>query len=170
MPGLPPPLPYIKGVGKLKTLLRCIKTYLSRGNVEGPLDTWIEAKDVDDPGNKDGAQFDETVTISISRATMMLAALEYLEAKTGLALLAAQKFDHYNAEYLQVDSLHNQIIRGTKTKAMALGMVDYLIQENDETFILFRNFLTKEPLREQYEGAEMLLGRGISLKMLTMPM
>ena len=43
---------------------------------------------------------------------------------------------------------------------MALGMVDYLIQENDETFILFRNFLTKEPLNEQYEGAEMLLGRG----------
>ena len=106
------------------------------------------------------AHFDDTVTISINRATMMLAALEYLEAKTGLALLAAQKFDHYNAEYLQVDSLHNQIIRGTKTKAMALGMVDYLIQENDETFILFRNFLTKEPLREQYEGAEMLLGRG----------
>ena len=90
----------------------------------------------------------------------MLAALEYLEAKTGLALLAAQKFDHYNAEYLQVDSLHNQIIRGTKTKAIALGMVDYLIQENDETFILFQNFLNKEPLREQYEGAEMSMGRG----------
>ena len=42
----------------------------------------------------DGAQFDDTVT------TMMLAALEYLEAKTGLALLAAQKFDHYNAEWI----------------------------------------------------------------------
>ena len=95
--------PYTNGVDKLNMILKCIKTYLSRGNVEGPLDTWIEAKDGDDPGNKealraflrgDGAQFDDTVTISISRATMMLAGLEYLEAKTGLALLAAQKFDH----------------------------------------------------------------------------
>ena len=58
----------------------------------------------------------------------MLAGLEYLEAKTGLASVAAQKLDHYNAEYLQIDSLHNQIIRGTKTKAMALGMLDYLIE------------------------------------------
>ena len=31
-------LPYTKGVGKLKPILKCIKTYLSRGNVEGPLD------------------------------------------------------------------------------------------------------------------------------------
>ena len=66
--------------------------------------------------------------------------------KTVFALIAAQKLDQYNAEYLQIDSLYNQIVRGTKTKAMALGMLDYLIQENDETFILFRNFLTKEPL------------------------
>ena len=37
--------PYTKWVGKLKVILKCIKTYLSRGNVEGPLDTWIELKD-----------------------------------------------------------------------------------------------------------------------------
>ena len=39
-------------------------------------------------------------------------------------------------------------------------MLDYLISENDQTFMLFRNFLTKEPLNEQYEGVEMLLDRG----------
>ena len=51
-------------------------------------------------------------------------------------------------------------MRGTKTKAIALGMLDYLIHENDQTFMLFRNFLTKEPLNGQYEGVKMLLGRG----------
>ena len=90
----------------------------------------------------------------------MLAGLEYLETKTNLALIAAQKLDPYNGEYLQLDSLHNQIVRGTKTKATALGILDYLIGENDQTFMLFRNYLTKEPLNEEYEGVEMLLGRG----------
>ena len=90
----------------------------------------------------------------------MLVRLEYLETKTSLALIAAQKPDQYNGEYLQIDSLHNQIVRGTKTKAIALGMLDYLIHENDQTFMLFRNFLTKEPLTEQYEGVKMLLDRG----------
>ena len=70
--------PYTKGVNKLKILLKCIRTYLSRGNVGGPLDTWIETKDGDDPGNKealrtvlrgDGANFDDTVTISIAKAS-----------------------------------------------------------------------------------------------------
>ena len=60
----------------------------------------------------------------------MLEALDYLEAKTGLALLAAQKFNSYNQEYMHVDSLNNQVIRGNKTKIMASGAVDHLIQEN----------------------------------------
>ena len=45
--------PYIKGVGKLKTLLKCVKSYFSRGNVEGPLDAWIVATEGYDPGNKE---------------------------------------------------------------------------------------------------------------------
>ena len=44
--------PYTKGVNKLKILLKCIRTYLSRGNVGGPLDTWFETIDGDDPGKK----------------------------------------------------------------------------------------------------------------------
>ena len=31
--------PYIAGANKLKTLLKCVCSYLSRGNVSGPLDT-----------------------------------------------------------------------------------------------------------------------------------
>ena len=30
--------PYVRNIGKLKVLLKCIKTYLSRGNIEAPLD------------------------------------------------------------------------------------------------------------------------------------
>ena len=42
----------------------------------------------------------------------MLAALDYLEIKTGLANLAVQKFDGYNPQYVQIDTLQNQFIRG----------------------------------------------------------
>ena len=108
----------------------------------------------------EGDKYEDTVTISITKASEMLVGLEYLETKTSLALIAAQRLDQYNGEYLKVDSLHNQIARGTKAKATALGLLDYLISENEQTFWLFRNFLTKEPLNEQYEGVEMLLGRG----------
>ena len=68
------PAPYTKGVSKLKILFKCVKTYLSRGNVEGPLDQWIVATEGDDPGNKEavrtflrggGAQFEDTVTIRL---------------------------------------------------------------------------------------------------------
>ena len=44
----------------------------------------------------------------------MLVELEYLEAKKGLALLAAPKFDNYNAEYLQVDS--PRLLEGPRQK------------------------------------------------------
>ena len=82
----------------------------------------------------EGANYEDTVTISITKASEMLVELEYLETKTSLALIAAQRLDQYNGEYLKVDSLHNQIVRGTKTKAIALGMLDYLINENEQTF------------------------------------
>ena len=108
--------PYIIGVNKLKTLLKCIRSYLSRGNVGGPLDTWIEKKDGDDSGNKealrtalrgDGDNLDDTVTISFAKASEMLVGLEYLKIKTGLALIADQRLDQYNAEYLQIYFLQN---------------------------------------------------------------
>ena len=42
---------------------------------------------------------------------------------------------------------------------MALEALDQLIQENDESYILYRNFLIKEPTRDPFEGTQMLLGR-----------
>ena len=45
--------PYTIGLNKLKTLLKCIRSYLLRDNIGGPLDTWIEKKDGNDSGNKE---------------------------------------------------------------------------------------------------------------------
>ena len=45
--------PYIAGAIKLKVLLKCICSYLSSGNVSGPLDTWIEATEGEDFGGKE---------------------------------------------------------------------------------------------------------------------
>ena len=35
--------PYNKSLEKLRILLKCVSTYLSRGNVEAPLDIWLQA-------------------------------------------------------------------------------------------------------------------------------
>ena len=136
--------PYIAGANKLKTLLKCVCSYLSRGNVSGPLDTWIEKKDGDDFGDKEtvrtalrGAGDQDTVSLSINKAKEMVAGLEYLEAKASLASAAARKLDQWCGEYSQADSLHNQVVRGTMTKAAALSMLDYLIAENEHTFRFF---------------------------------
>ena len=78
------------------------------------------------------------MSLSINKAKEMVAGLEYLEAKASLASAAARKLDQWSGEYLQADSLHNQVVRGTMTKAAALSMLDYLIVENEQTFWLFR--------------------------------
>ena len=129
--------PYIPGAIKLKVLLKCVCLYLSRGNVSGPLDTWIEATEGNDFGGKElvrtalrrgGDQ--DTVSLSINKARKIFAGLEYLEEKDNLGLAAARKLDQWSNEYLQADALHNQVVRGTMTKAAALHMLDYLISEN----------------------------------------
>ena len=97
--------PYIAGANKLKTLLKCVCSYLSRGNVSGPLDTWIEKKDGDDFGDKEtvrtalrGAGDQDTVSLSINKAKEIVAGLEYLEAKASLASAAARRLDQWSGE------------------------------------------------------------------------
>ena len=53
--------PYAPGAAKLKVFLKCVASYLSRGNVSGPLDLWIEATE----GNDFGAK--ETVRTALRR-------------------------------------------------------------------------------------------------------
>ena len=69
----------------------------------------------------------------------LLSGIEYLEAKTELAHIAARKFDTYNPEYIQADTLQNQIIRGTLTEAAALESLNKTITG----FLLMKAYLGK---------------------------
>ena len=83
-------LPYTPSPGKLRTLLRCTASYISRGNVSGPLDAWIEAVAGPDFGAKvavrttlrAGGDLD-TVTLSIEKAREMLSGLLGGESEIG---------------------------------------------------------------------------------------
>ena len=69
------PPPYTRNESKLMVLLRCIRSYMSRGNIETGLDAWISETEGDDAGNKaDVREYlrglttpaEDTVTISIN--------------------------------------------------------------------------------------------------------
>ena len=146
--------------------LKCVASYLSRGNVSGPLDLWIEATEGNDFEAKEAVRTalrrggdQDTVSLSIVKAREMTAGLEYLEEKASLALAAARRLDQWHSEYVQADALHNQVVRGTMSKVAALQMLDFLIAENEQSFWIFRQYLTKEPLPDEFEGVEMLYGR-----------
>jgi hypothetical protein len=49
------PAPYVRSLERLKIYLKCITTYLSRGNVEVPLDRWIQAADEGNLGDERAA-------------------------------------------------------------------------------------------------------------------
>ena len=104
--------------------------------MSGPLDLSIEAIEWNNFGAKElvrtalrrgGDQ--DTVSLSIVKAREMTAGLEYLEEKVSLASAAARKLDQWSGEYVQADGLHNQVVRGTMSKAAALQMLDFLIVE-----------------------------------------
>ena len=158
--------PYTPGPAKLRILLRCTASYLSRGNVSGPLDAWIEAVESKDFGAKvavrtalrAGGDLD-TVTLSIEKAREMLSGMDYLEEKARLAQTAALKLDQWSSDYAQADGLPNQVVRGTISKLDALQTLDFLIAENEASFWMFRQFLTREPLADEFEGVKLLYGR-----------
>ena len=160
------PLPYNPSYDKLRTLLRCIASYLSRGNVSGPLDIWIEALAGADFGAKVGVRTTlragghlDSVTLSIEKAREMLAAMDYLDEKMRLAQAVTLKLDQSSSEYTQATGLPNQVVRGTISKIGALQSLDHLIAENEGCFWLFRQFITREPLPDEFEGAKLLYGR-----------
>ena len=106
------PAPYLRSVSKLKVLLKCIRSYLSRGNIETNLDAWITAVDGEDAGNKEDvrdylrgltAPPEDTITISINLANYLLSGIEYLENKVDLAHAASEKYDAYNSDYVEAD-------------------------------------------------------------------
>ena len=74
--------------------LKCVRSYLSQGNIETSLDAWISETEGEDAGNKADVRDylrgltnppEDTVTISNNMANYLISALEYLECKTSLA-------------------------------------------------------------------------------------
>ena len=102
---------------------------------------------------------EDYISLSINIAMYLLSGIEYLETKAELAHAASRKFDSYNSDYVQAETLQNQIIQGTLTKASALENLNNAIVANDECFQLMKTYLVKEPTRDPYEGSQMLLGR-----------
>ena len=158
------PAPFLKSTSKLKVLLKCVRSYLSCGNIETNLDAWITAVDGEDAGNKaDVRHYLRGLTAppedTIILANYLLSGIEYLENKVNLAHASSEKHDAYNSDYVESDLLQNQVIRGSKSKAVALKHIDDAITANDECFQLFRRYFIKEPSRDPFEGAQILLGR-----------
>ena len=165
--------PYAPAPAKLKIFLRYVASYLSRGNVSGPIDLWIDATEGDDFGNKSGVRTAlraggdlDTVSLSMVKAKEMLGGMNFLEEKKRLALAAATRVDQSLSEYIQADGLYNQVVRGTMSKMAALQSLDFLIAENEQGFWAFRQFLTLEPQVDEYEGVELLYGRNCFIQTL----
>ena len=76
--------------------MKCIRSYLSRGNIETNLDAWITAVDGEDAGNKADvrdylrgltAPPEDTITISINLANYLLSGIDYLDPYEGSQIL-----------------------------------------------------------------------------------
>ena len=109
--------PYTPGPAKLRIFLKCAASYISHGNVSGPLDVWIEATEGPDFGAKEavrtalrGGGDQNTVTLSIVKAREMLSGMDYLEEKARLAQAAATKLDQWSIYYVQANGLLNQVV------------------------------------------------------------
>ena len=101
----------------------------------------------------------DSVTLSIEKAREMLAAMDYLDEKVRLAQAVTLKLDQWSCDYTQADGLPNQVVREKNSKIGALQSLDFLIAENEASFWLFRQFLTREPLPDEFEGVKLLYGR-----------
>ena len=74
---------------------------------------------------------------SIVQATQILLELEYAERKMALAGPGAEQFDKFEPEYRQTDSIQNEIIRETMTKAQGLKAIEFLITQVDVFYNLY---------------------------------
>ena len=86
------PAPYVRSLERLKIYLKCITTYLSRGNVETPLDRWIQDADEGNLGAERAAILanvqnpdNSSVGDMIKKARDLKDAVEFAEQKLILA-------------------------------------------------------------------------------------
>ena len=135
------PAPYARNSSNLKTFLKCVVSYLSRGHFEGELDEWLNNPIVPapapdggvalPPGGGLGAERDaliaskpscegSSVTVMIMKAKEVLMTLDYMETKMYLGEKVVEQFNVFNPLNETCDGLRNAVIRGNTTKAEAL--------------------------------------------------
>ena len=171
--------PYAKNWGNLKILLKAISSYLSKGNFEGELNAWIarpaipeappEGEDPEASGGGLQAERVElvagtphcegsTVGAMIARSQELLITLEYVEAKFILGEQFVEDFGSYERLRERMVGLDNQVLRGEKTKDIALGMMDTLFVAQEVAFKSIKDFYGKEPNEAAFNGVEFMLG------------
>ena len=77
--------PYIRSLDKMKVFLKCVVSYLSRGNFEGELDRWLnlaQSAEGEPPGGNLGGS---SVSAMTRKSREMLQTIYYSELKLNLS-------------------------------------------------------------------------------------
>ena len=161
------PAPYNKSLEKLNILLKCIASYLSRGNIEVQLDEWLNNAD-EGGGNLAAAQTaiiglvadaeESSVAAMIRKSKYMLETVDYAEHKMRLGDGMAVIFLDYTEKLSELDGLNNEVIRQETSKQAPLTTIDETINSNELAFQSLKNYFAKEPGENAYYGAIFLLG------------
>merc|ERR1712215_270785 len=173
------PAPYARNSSNLKTFLKCVVSYLSRGHFEGELDEWLNNPIVPapapdggvalPPGGGLGAERDaliaskpscegSSVTVMIMKAKEVLMTLDYMETKMYLGEKVVEQFNVFNPLNETCDGLRNAVIRGNTTKAEALEELSKTLVALDTLFTRLKDFYSREPTEGAYDGCLFAIG------------
>jgi hypothetical protein len=108
------PAPYVKNLEKLKIYLKCVTTYLSRGNVEVPLDIWMQDPDEGNLGAERVAILasvenadNSSVGSMIKKSKDLMDAVEFAEQNFFPADSMIKGFNLYNDKMAELNGLAN---------------------------------------------------------------
>ena len=174
------PIPYVRNAASLRTLLKCVISYLSRGYFEGQLDTWLNnpvipvvpAEGAGEPPEPGGGLAVEraallaqtpnceesSVTAMIIKSKEMILTTDYQETKYRLGEEFVASFNQYNTVNGEIDGIRNRVIRQEVTKVNALAELDNVLEAQSEAFNKLKAFLTKEPGEGAYNGCVFAFG------------
>ena len=162
------PAPYERTWAHLKTLLKVISSYMSRGNFEAGLNEWINrpivpAQEGDVPGGGLGGQRDglvqgtpgsegSSVGAMTIRCKEMLLTIEYVDLKFSLGEVFVENYNTYKELKQETIGLDNRVLRLEETKASALDDLNKVFEAQDQAFRASRasspENLGKEPTME----------------------
>ena len=168
------PAPYERTWAHLKTLLKVISSYMSRGNFEAGLNEWINrpivpAQDGDEPGGGLGGQRDglvqgtpgsegSSVGAMTIRCKEMLLTIEYVDLKFSLGEVFVENYNTYKELKQETIGLDNRVLRLEETKASALDDLNKVFEAQDQAFRSIKSFFSREPGEGAYNGTLFMFG------------